>query len=297
MDQLLEQSKEIVERAIIEFKPAKIVVMFSGGDDSRTVLEVAKHLKIPVHYIVHGVTNTGIKQTTEYARKTACEFDLPYLEANAGTKYEDYVLRKGFFGKGVYPAHMFAYHVLKLQHFEKALRSIRDNTRQNVLLINGARQQESRNRSTNMVNPIRQDKRNIWVNLIHYWNKVDCLDFMRDNQVKRNPVSELMHRSGECLCGTTQSLDVRKEASYWYPEWGRWIDDLEKRVFANGFKWGWGETMPPEFVARKRRERAIKAGQQEFAFMPMCQTCIALSDDTPTSEDIDKWIEPQVIKE
>lgn len=293
MEELLEQSKEIVERAIMEFKPAKIVVMFSGGDDSRTALEVAKKLKTPVQYIIHGVTNTGIKQTTEYARKTANDFNLPYLEANAGDKYEKYVLRKGFFGKGVFPAHMFAYHLLKEQNFRKALSFLRLGKRENILLINGARQQESANRKANMTEPIRKDGKNIWCNIIHHWNKVDCLDFMKDEKVERNPVSKLMHRSGECLCGTTQGLDVRKEASFWYPEWGKWIDDLEKRVFANGFNWGWGQDISPEFKARKKREKAIKAGQQEFEFMPMCQTCIALSNKKD-DEELDSWLNPKV---
>jgi tRNA(Ile)-lysidine synthase TilS/MesJ len=41
-NELLIGSKEIVERAIADFKPKAIVLMFSGGDDSLTTYHVDK---------------------------------------------------------------------------------------------------------------------------------------------------------------------------------------------------------------------------------------------------------------
>lgn len=43
---ILENSKEIIEKAITDFKPKAVVLMFSGGDDSLTAYHVAKELGV-----------------------------------------------------------------------------------------------------------------------------------------------------------------------------------------------------------------------------------------------------------
>src|SRR6185312_4358121 len=97
---MLEQSKEIIEKAITDFKPAAIVMMLSGGDDSMTAYHVAKELGIKFDLVIHGNTRTGISLTTEFTIKEAERMKDKLIIADAGTSYKDYVLRKGFFGKG-----------------------------------------------------------------------------------------------------------------------------------------------------------------------------------------------------
>lgn len=266
----LEMSQEIIGRAIAEYSPYAIVLMFSGGDDSLTAYHVSKFLGIPVTHFMHGVTNTGIVETSDFARSVGEQSGLRYIEANAGNAFSDYVLRKGFFGVGN-NAHAMAYHILKHRRFRAALSQNIRHARpgRNILLINGARKQESNNRKRSMINPIKTDGSNIWVNLINDWTKLDCLNFL-DGQ-KRNPVTEILHRSGECLCGTMQSLETRKEVSFWFPYWGKQIDTLEKEACKRGFCWGWGEDLPPAIKAQKAREKQVKNGQLEF--LPMCQNC------------------------
>lgn len=69
---------------------------------------------------MHGITNTGVKETTEFVRQLVQNYDAKYIEANAGTTYEDYVTKRGFFGVGI-KAHTYAYHRLKSTPFRKAL--------------------------------------------------------------------------------------------------------------------------------------------------------------------------------
>lgn len=266
----IESSEEIVSRAIAEYNPYAIVVMFSGGDDSLTAYHITRYLGIPATHFLHGVTNTGIVETTDFARMIGEQSGLRYIEANAGDSYENYVLRKGFFGIGD-SAHTMAYHVLKNKHFTRVLsQNIRQRKQgRNILLINGARKQESDNRKRSMINPIKADESNIWVNIINDWTKLDCLEFLDDR--KRNPVTEILHRSGECLCGTMQSLETRKEVSFWFPYWEKKIDTLEKQACKRGFCWKWGNDLPPSVKAQKAREKAIKNGQIEW--LPMCQHC------------------------
>lgn len=57
-----------------------------------------------------------------------------------------------------------------------------------------------------------------------------------------------------------QSRVERAEAALLYPEWGAWLDDLERRARRkHGF--GWGETKPREDPT------------QGDLFMPMCNGC------------------------
>jgi hypothetical protein len=199
---------------------------------------------------------------------------MPYLEADAKDKWEKYVLRKGFMGRGL-RAHSYAYHICKQQHLRSVIsHNIRKGKRNRpILLLNGARVEESGNRKRNMTTVVRSDpaaKPNLWVNIIHYWEKKDCVEFLDGLQCDRNPVTKLLCRSGECMCGTMQSQAQREEAAYWYPEWGKQLDALEKRVIANGFPWKWGEHISKRYLEKK-------AGQLDIFddWLPMCHSCTA----------------------
>jgi len=265
MDNLLLYSKEIVDKAIVDYKPYAIVFMLSGGDDSMTALTAAKYLNIPFTHIMHGVTGTGIQETYDFVKTVVEKEKAVYIEANAGNAYVNYVMRKGFFGIGL-GAHAFTYHILKQDHFE---REISKHIRQRkpgrkILFINGARRNESENRKKTMVNPIKITNRrpnDIWVNIINEWEKPECYSFLSAEGIKRNPVSVQICRSGECMCGTMQSKEDRIEASCLFPKWGKWIDELEKVVKGkHGF--GWSEQMP----------KPVNNTQLDL-FQPMCVGC------------------------
>jgi 3'-phosphoadenosine 5'-phosphosulfate sulfotransferase (PAPS reductase)/FAD synthetase len=247
MDDLLLYSKEIYQKALLDYKPNAIVLMFSGGDDSLTAYHVARELGIKFDAVIHGNTRTGIPETTEFSRKEVERLGDKYIEADAGSSYMRYILRKGFFGKGV-DAHMFSYHILKQMHFERVvsahLRQRRRNFR--ILFINGARRTESANRMITMKSPFKITPRkpnDIWVNLINEFSKYNNYDYLAGCGVKRNPVAVNLCRSGECMCGTMQSVAERSEASYFYPEWGNWLNKVDAHVIKkHGF--GWNSTLP-----------------------------------------------------
>lgn len=265
---LLNSSKEIYEKAVMDFQPRAVVMMLSGGDDSTTAYAVARELGIKFDAVIHGNTRTGIKDTTDFVITQVGQQKDKLIMADAGTAYEDYVLRKGFFGVGE-DAHRYAYHVLKIQHFRKAVsRNIRHGRRHYpILFINGARRLESKRRETTMKSPYRRDpaqKYNIWVNLINEWEKADCHSYLAGNGVARNPVSVKLCRSGECLCGSMQDQGDRAEASYFFPAWGRWLDGLEAEVLKR-FPWGWGQSITKGLV--------LEMNGQMNMFQPMCTGC------------------------
>lgn len=248
LDQRIAESREIYEQAVAEYKPAATVVMLSGGDDSITVLFLAMQLDIRIDYIIHGNTGTGLPEATSFVRGLAKVVGIPYAEADAGTAYEDYVMRKGFFGTGR-TAHNYAYHVLKATQFRKAIsRNLRKRQRNfPVLCLNGVRVEESENRADNYGETTsRRDpasKNDIWLNLIHWWTHSECLEYLDGMGVQRSPVAQCLGRSGECMCGTMQNQAARMEAAKFSPEWGTWLDMLERKVVRR-FPWRWGSDIP-----------------------------------------------------
>lgn len=265
IDEKISEAANQLKLIVEEMSPTHIVSMVSGGNDSATTHFLAEELGLNIDLIIHGKTGCGIPQTSEFVEdyygKRSCNFAV----ADAGTAYEDYVLRKGFFGKGI-SAHAFAYRVLKATPFRKTIsKEIRQRKRGiKVLLLNGARSDESENRKKNLlrhrIDPAA--KNNIWFNLIHDWSQEDCSEYLSSREVNINPVAKQLCRSGECMCGTMQSDAARAEASVLYPEWGNWINNLEKQVIEkHGF--GWGKPFPKQF----------KNPNQLDMFQPMCKDC------------------------
>lgn len=263
----LASSARILKDAIDQFSPTHIVSMVSGGKDSAASDQVARELGAKLDMVIHGNTRCGIPQTSEFVHDTYGRLG-ELVEADAGTAYEDYVLRKGFFGVGP-NAHGFAYRVLKATPFRKAIsKHIRQGKRDvRVLLLNGARKDESENRKARL-EVFRRDpamKGNIWVNLIHDWSQDVRDSYLVSRQTPINPVAKALCRSGECMCGTMQTEAERIEAAILYPEWGKRLSELEQEAIRlHGF--GWGKPFP-----KPRDERQIEM------FAPMCSDCLPAS--------------------
>ena len=259
-----ESSARIIATAVREFKPDYIVSMVSGGKDSAASHAMARQLGLKVDLIIHGYTRTGIRQATEFVQDHYGHDGPDLAIADAGSAYEDYVLRKGFFGKGI-GAHGFSYRVLKATPFRKVIsKELRQRRRGvKIMLLNGARKDESANRQANL-KVMRADPAapgNLWVNIIHDWSQDDRDQFLEREQVCINPVAKALCRSGECMCGTMQTAAERVEAAAIYPEWGNWLDGLEAEARAkHGF--GWGVSMPKQ-----------PNPKQADLFQPMCTDC------------------------
>lgn len=229
-----EESRDIVGKAVNDIQPYAVVLMLSGGDDSITSLVAALMMGVKIDFIIHGITGTGLPECRQYVGEVAAKYNIPIIYADAGTAYEDYVMRKGFFGKGP-DAHKFSYHILKVNPFDAAIsKYIRKRVPgRKIILLNGVRVEESENRADNFGdNPYRWQKNNYWVNIIHWWTKKECLQLLADECVQRSPVAVALGRSGECNCGTMQSEADRIVASEFNPIWGGVDDEFEAGGYA-----------------------------------------------------------------
>lgn len=274
MNDRLSESYEIYHNAMLTYKPYAVVLMLSGGDDSLLCERIINELGIPIDYIIHGVTGTGIIETQQFVREVAKNSGFKYAEANAGDAYEKYVMRKGFFGKGN-DAHAKAYHVLKAQPFRTSIsHNIRHGIKNRyILLLNGVRVDESENRADKLGdNPYNIDPaapKNIWVNIAHWWTTRERDEYLAGNSVKRNPVAILLNRSGECLCGSMQSMATGLQAAELFPVWGKWWMNIRREVIKR-FPWDWSQNINQYHLKEMRGQGNLFKTEP---FMPMCVGC------------------------
>lgn len=237
---------------------AGIVVLFSGGNDSTVLTHLMRHRAT---HAAHANTTIGIEQTRQFVRDTCAAWDLPLIEHRAPISYRDLVLERGFPG----PAqHFKMYQRLK----ERALRLVRkelvqNGHRQRVIFVAGRRRAESSRRSG--LPEMDRDGAIQWCSPLIDWTPKLMNDYReRFPEVPRNEVSDLLHMSGECLCGAFATKGEIDEIELWFPEVAAEIHALEAELLASGVVneercvWGWG--------AYRDDVKRSKSG-------PLCSSC------------------------
>lgn len=142
--------------------------------------------------------------------------------------------------------------------------------RAKVLYVNGGRSDESVRRMGNVPTEPEPHGRTIWLSPIHDWTKQDTSDLIEFTKAKRNLVVDLIHKSGECLCGAFAKKGELEELALWpqtRPAYER-IKALEKRVMEK-FPWGWEDSPPKEYLEEKRGQLFIPETKQH-----LCWKCL-----------------------
>jgi len=258
-----------IESAVREHCAEGIFGLFSGGHDSLCSSHIASRHP-DFQGVIHCNTGIGIPQTTEFVKDTCKQHGWPLYEYHARERnglpiYDDMCLRLGMPGGPM--AHQSQYHVLKEEQISKAVREHRVG-KSPVALVTGIRKQESNRRMHSVIStPSRLDKKNrLWVNPILDWSARDVNDYIEDNRLTRNLVVDLLHRSGECLCGALARPDEIKEIDYWFPDVAARIYALEKACFEKRLPFLWGS-------------HKVERPPIEQLELPMCQSCTTRWDD------------------
>jgi len=244
---LMDQADEILEQALQAHGQTHTIVakciLFSGGNDS-TVL--AHLMRRHATHAIHCNTTIGIEQTRQFVRDTCKSWGLPLIEEVAPTTYRELVLDHGFPGPGF---HYKMYQRLKQRGLREARRKLVSNPRkERVVYFAGRRRQESARRAN--IPLFEREGSIIWVSPIAMWTKPDMATYRlmhKDSDpVPVNEVSELIHMSGECLCGAFAKPGELDEIGKWFPEVKAEIQELEAEVRALGkfpehrCRWGHG---------------------------------------------------------
>ena len=260
-----------LDAAIQIHKPIAVFGLFSGGHDSFSACYVAS-LHPAFTAAVHINTGTGVPATREYVIETCWRRNWKLLEYKATENvrvngnpdpqvYADLVRDHGF--PGPYH-HRKMYNRLKQRQIERLERDFgadcRGKVKKRVLYVSGCRTQESERRMGN-TQEVQLEGRRIWVAPIHDWSKLDTTNLLEHAQQPRNPVVDLIHKSGECLCGAFAKKGELAELGMWdltRPAYYA-IVKLEAEV-APKFGWGWGEK------PRHKNQKLLPLG-------PLCWSC------------------------
>ncbi|MGV9850408.1 hypothetical protein ACWDWU_16805 [Streptomyces sp. NPDC003442] len=270
---------EAIEREVLKDKRrvAGVVILFSGGNDSTTLAHLFKDRAT---HAAHANTGIGIEQTRQYVRNTCATWGLPLIEKypEPGATYRDLILgqckahtgpNKGtVLWPGGFPgpaSHWMMYQRLKERALEKVRADlVRNPFRERVIFLAGRRADESgRRKRLADKEPIERRGSTVWVSPLVGWTKMDLNAYRRVHpDVPCNEVSDLLHMSGECLCGAFAHSGELDEIAEWFPETAAEIRALEAEVLASGVappercRWGWGAD----------KERPSKVG-------PLCSAC------------------------
>lgn len=245
---LIEQARAIYDDAVATYVGARELVasclLFSGGNDS-TVL--AHLFRGTATHAIHANTTIGIEQTRQFVRDTCAAWRLPLIEKIAPVSYRELVLDQGFPGPGM---HWKMYGRLKERCLDAARHDlgIANSTKRCAAYIAGRRRQESKRRED--VPLYEPDGSVFWVSPLAMWTSLDMSTYRQmHDDVPRNEVSDLLHMSGECLCGAFAHPGELDEIGDWFPEVRVEIEALQAEVRAAGHpepvcRWGHGQGVP-----------------------------------------------------
>jgi hypothetical protein len=254
---VIPQAVAWLDSVTAEHRASGVWSLFSGGDDSLATAIVTSQAK-DFCGCLHIDTGIGIPETQAFVIETCQRQGWPlkiYRAKDCGQDYEALAVRYGFPGPG---AHFRMYTRLKERPLRVFLREHKTHRRDRIVLSTGIRRHESQRRM-GKTEPVRREGVKVWANPLYEWSKFDCLDAI--GGVARNPVSELLHMSGECLCGAFAKPGELKEIQCWYPPVAERIHQLEQRVKNAGHDGVWGVA-----PARVKPHRNSAVG-------PLCQQC------------------------
>lgn len=237
-------------------------VLFSGGHDSLC----ATHVAMTGGYaseVVHINTGIGIEQTREFVRETCREHGWPLNELHPPVRYDQLVMERGFPGPAM---HYIFYTRLKERCLSAFARERKPKRGAPLVYCTGVRRQESARRMRGQQQEWERAPKLGWTwrAVILEWTKMDCNEYIAEQGLKRNPVVDLLHMSGECLCGSFARPGERDEIAQWFPDADARIAALEARVRAAGHHacmWGF---RPP------------RVHREQMALLPpgpLCTSC------------------------
>lgn len=258
------EPEQIIGDAMV-YTPSAIFVGFSGGDDSLATAHWMMN-NVPNCQVFHANTGIGIERTREFVRETCQKNGWPLTEIRAkedcGQDYRQIVLEHGFPGPAM---HFRMYIRLKERCVDKLVRDNKNRRRDCVLIAAGIRRDESQIRMGYGNLTVNKKGGKLWVNPLYWWPKEQFMSYIAAHGLMRNPVSQILGMSGECLCGAFAHPGEKSLVRIADPVTADYLDRLETDVRAAGHNWGWEESPP------RQSERDTQTA--DMFEMPFCVGC------------------------
>jgi len=236
----LESSKildpnEILDKAI-DKNLTDFYVGYSGGKDSGIALDiVAKNYPDNfkgVLFINTGIaTNATVNFVNDYCKQKS--YPLFIIKPEQVTKkngeiysYENLVLRYGFPKSAFHTSTMFHLKYFPMRKFVND--RIRDGEK--PCIISGVRKFESKRRMQKFNEYLYNDHKLWFCSPIFYKSNDWVMRYFIENDIKRSPVYNTLHLSGDCLCGAFAKKEELKLLQMFHPEVFTEIKRLESMI-------------------------------------------------------------------
>ena len=222
--------------------------MLSGGNDSATLAHwLAWHGYIDNLLFLD--TGIGIAETRRFVHQFAKYLDLPLEEWHAppgACETMIVTLSGGFPGPAM---HGLAYQRLKERPLNDYIAYCKrdQHWRSKVLLFSGIRRTKSAKRMLIAEKPIDADGGKLWVAPFLDWTMADLGVWREEHDIPHNEVADLLHLSGDCLCGANAGEGELEFLQRFLPDSFRKIHNLQQlaeRLGIERSRWGerWYET-------------------------------------------------------
>lgn len=235
---------DVVGAAVEEFDPVARFCLLSGGNDSTVLAH-----RCAEHYdeLVHIDTGTAVPGVREYVDDFACWLGKPLRVLESGDAFRVLILGDrdttplGFPGPA---SHLIAYTRLKERQVEALIRDAKrgHSRRAKIMLISGTRRHESARRMRTQATRYRARKAQLWTNPLLDWTDAQMAQYRRDHRLPASDVVALLHRSGECNCGSFAAPGEREMLASLWPKWfDATIGSLEREAERAGLaacRWG-----------------------------------------------------------
>ena len=239
---------ELIAGAKAEYQPVATVCLFSGGHDSTVLAHRCREHYDRLAFIDTGTALPGVR---EFVASFAAWLGKPLSILESGDAYRRLVLGLdkqnpppgwrpyGFPGPA---GHNRTYNQLK----ERQLRLLRAELQRGhkrgarVLMLTGVRRSESSRRRTRP--EISRHGAIVFVNPLADWIAAEMDAYRAQHELPESEVAALIHRSGECNCGSFAAPGEREMLrSLWPAWWEATIGNLEREAEAAGIaacRWG-----------------------------------------------------------
>ena len=283
------EPKEILDQAINDEGIDSFYVGYSGGKDSGIALDyTAKYFPDNFKGVIFADTGIGTQATIDFVKKYCKERNYPLnivkpenvirKKTSVPFSYKNLVMRYGFPSPS---GHTMVMQQLKLFPIRQFIHQ-RIKAGEKPCIITGIRKKESARRSRTSFTPIDRDGKMIYVKPLFYKTNEWVYRYFVENNVKRSPVYETLHISGDCLCGCFAKKGEAKLIQMFHPEVYDKILKLEaefKKIKDHPYKafatWGNSRNMMEDTKSQTTIESYL------------CSDCIL--DRSSTDEDTNRF--------
>jgi 3'-phosphoadenosine 5'-phosphosulfate sulfotransferase (PAPS reductase)/FAD synthetase len=264
-----------VAHAIEYHDPRKVFVLSSGGNDSMTLLHYAMSQEWEFDGVVHVNTGTGVCEggrflTTDFLYEVCALWNLPLRVLHPPKSFEEVFLDQpiidGLPGPGM---HHIAYNRLKERALRVFVAEQKVHWLDRIMFLTGIREDESTIRMGYQESIIDRVGAQVWVNPIYRWSNEEMAAYRAEHNIPENPVSQHLHMSGECLCGSFARPGELDEIEFFFPDTAARIKGWQATAAERGLTYRtWGERRGNDDPNESRMCRQCVGQYQLFEEIP-----------------------------